>query len=60
MKTYGYLLLSYPQIKLPGMLRDKKPYRILVIEDNPGDLMIVEEFIMKQILSPVIAYAGNF
>ena len=42
------------------MLRDKKPYRILVIEDNPGDLMIVEEFIMKQILSPVIAYAGNF
>ncbi|MBK5273159.1 MAG: response regulator, partial [Bacteroidia bacterium] len=42
------------------MLRDKKPYRILVIEDNPGDIIIVEDFLMEQINDPVIEQAGNF
>jgi PAS domain S-box-containing protein len=42
------------------MIKDKKPYRILVIEDNRGDLAIVEDFLAEQILAPVIVYAGNF
>jgi PAS domain S-box-containing protein len=40
--------------------KDKKPYQILVIEDNPGDFLIVEEFLADQILAPVIVHANNF
>jgi PAS domain S-box-containing protein len=42
------------------MVKDKKSYRILVIEDNQGDLSIVEEFLMEQIEDPVIVHTGNF
>ena len=42
------------------MLKDNKPYRILVIEDNPGDLTIVEDFLTEQILAPVIVHADSF
>ena len=42
------------------MIKDKKSYRILVMEDNPGDLAIVEDFLTEQILDPVIVHAGNF
>lgn len=31
-----------------------------MIEDNRGDLAIVEDFLAEQILAPVIVYAGNF
>ena len=42
------------------MIKDKKPYRILVIEDNPGDYFIVEDFLMEQILNPSIVHVINF
>jgi PAS domain S-box-containing protein len=42
------------------MIRDYTPYKILVIEDNPGDFMIVEEFITEQILKPTIIPANDF
>ena len=42
------------------MIKDKKPYRILVIEDNPPDLALVEEFLTEQILDPVIVHADSF
>src|SRR5688572_14394596 len=42
------------------MPKDKKPYRILVIEDNLGDLTIVEDFLTEQIAAPVIVHAVNF
>ena len=42
------------------MIRDYTPYRILVIEDNPGDFTIVEEFISEQILKPTIIPATDF
>jgi len=42
------------------MIKDKKPYRILVIEDNPGDYFIVEDFLMEQILNPSIVHVDNF
>jgi PAS domain S-box-containing protein len=39
---------------------DKNSYRILVIEDNPGDLILVEDFLNEQIAFPKITHAGNF
>ncbi len=42
------------------MTTDKKPYRILVIEDNPGDFVLVEEMLVEQMLNPVIVHALSF
>lgn len=42
------------------MIKDKKPYHILVIEDNPGDYLLVEEFISEYIYQPKITKASNF
>jgi PAS domain S-box-containing protein len=42
------------------MKRDKKRYHVLVIEDNPGDIVIVEDFLAEQILLPEITCAGDF
>ena len=42
------------------MTKDKKSYRVLVIEDNPPDLALVEEFLMEQISDPVIVHADSF
>ena len=42
------------------MIKDKKPYHILVIEDNPGDYLLVEEFITEHIYQPTICHAHNF
>ena len=42
------------------MIKDKKPYNILVIEDNPGDYLLVEEFITEHIYQPAICHAHNF
>ena len=42
------------------MIKDKKPYTILVIEDNPGDFEIVNYFLNEYILDPVIVHVQNF
>jgi len=42
------------------MSRDSKTYRILIIEDNPGDLTIVEDFLFEQVVYPDIQRAENF
>ena len=42
------------------MIKDKKAYNILVIEDNPGDYLLVEEFITEHIYEPNICHAHNF
>jgi PAS domain S-box-containing protein len=42
------------------MATDKKEHRILIIEDNPGDFALVEDFLFEQIESPVIIHAKNF
>ena len=39
---------------------DKKKYKVLVIEDNPGDFMIIEEFLIESLLAPDIINAENF
>ena len=42
------------------MIKDKKPYNILVIEDNPGDYLLIEEFITEYIYQPTICKATSF
>ncbi|HEY1019603.1 MAG TPA: PAS domain S-box protein [Sediminibacterium sp.] len=42
------------------MIKDEKKYRILVIEDNPGDFLIVEDLLTEQILNPAIVHAKNY
>lgn len=42
------------------MTKDKGIYRILVVEDNPGDYMIVEDFLGDEIMTPFITRAANF
>ncbi len=42
------------------MNKDKKPYRILVIEDNSGDFLLIEDFIHEQLERPEIIHRVNF
>jgi PAS domain S-box-containing protein len=39
---------------------DKKEYRILIVEDNPGDFALVEDFLFEQIEAPVVLGAENY
>ncbi|HZX58077.1 MAG TPA: sensor histidine kinase, partial [Mucilaginibacter sp.] len=39
---------------------NKGDHTILVIEDNPGDFALVEEFLLEQIESPEISHACNY
>ena len=42
------------------MIKDKKRYNILIIEDNPGDYLLIEDFITENIYQPTIQHAHNF
>src|SRR5690606_29926383 len=42
------------------MVKDKGSFSILVIEDNPGDYLLVEEYLSDQILNPYILNARTF
>ena len=39
---------------------NKGVYNILVVEDNPGDFALVEEFLFEQIEAPSISHASNY
>ena len=52
-------MLSYLQAN-SAMKTDKKKYRILVIEDNPGDFVIIEDLLTEQIAMPVITHTINY
>ncbi len=41
-------------------MTNKGVYNILVIEDNPGDFTLVEEFLLEQIETPLISHARNY
>lgn len=41
-------------------MANKGEYNILVIEDNPGDFALVEEFLLEQIETPYITQARNY
>ncbi|MBE9464181.1 PAS domain S-box protein [Dyadobacter subterraneus] len=42
------------------MEKDKNLYKILVIEDNPGDFALIEDFLDEQMVSPEIFQAKTF
>lgn len=42
------------------MIKDKKSYDILVIEDNPGDYLLVEEFIGESMYDAKITHSVDF
>lgn len=42
------------------MTLDKSNYNILVIEDNPGDFLLVEDYLQEHILRPTIKQAKKF
>lgn len=42
------------------MIKDKKSYSILVIEDNPGDYSLIEDYLKEGIDAPQIEHAKNF
>ncbi|QWX83963.1 PAS domain S-box protein [Cellulophaga sp. HaHaR_3_176] len=42
------------------MIKDNNKYSILIIEDNPGDLMIFEEYLKEHIFDPKLLNASNY
>lgn len=42
------------------MYKDKKIYKILIIEDNSGDFELVKDYLEEQISAPFISHAQNF
>ena len=42
------------------MIKDNKLYKILVVEDNPGDFVLVEEYISDSFLNTEITNIGSF
>lgn len=42
------------------MEKDKKNYKILVVEDNPGDFLLVEDYLQDHILNPELSNAKSY
>jgi len=42
------------------MPTNKKRYNILIIEDNPGDFALVEDFLLEQFEAPLITHAATY
>lgn len=42
------------------MSKDQNDYRILVIEDNPGDIILIQEYLAEQIANPRVVNAKSF
>ncbi|MCW3089337.1 MAG: hypothetical protein JWP81_406 [Ferruginibacter sp.] len=42
------------------MIKDNRPYKILVVEDNPGDYVLVGHFLRERIAAPLIVQAESF
>ncbi len=42
------------------MKLDKTPYSILVVEDNPGDYLLVEDYLLEHIQSPKLTHVTRF
>ena len=42
------------------MIKDRNDYHILVIEDNPGDIILIREYLTEQIENPQIENAFSF
>ncbi|HTE27686.1 PAS domain-containing sensor histidine kinase [Flavitalea sp.] len=42
------------------MFKDKRPVKILVIEDNPGDFTLIQDYLQEQFANPEIKHARTF
>jgi len=42
------------------MIKDKNIFDILVVEDNPGDLLLIRDYLSEQIEQPTITHAPDF
>jgi len=42
------------------MTKDSSDYYILLIEDNPGDIVLIQEYLSEQIQNPHITIVSNF
>lgn len=42
------------------MQKDKQQYKVLVVEDNPGDYYLIIDYLEEEILSPQIQHAVTF
>ena len=42
------------------MIKDNKLYRVLIIEDNLGDLTIVNELLTDEIVKPILTHAPDY
>ena len=42
------------------MLKDNRHYHVFVIEDNPGDFMLIADYLEEQVEGPHITHAKNF
>lgn len=42
------------------MIKDRNDFKILVIEDNPGDFFLIEDYLKERIENPFIEHASNF
>ncbi|MEP6748168.1 MAG: response regulator [Bacteroidota bacterium] len=42
------------------MAKDQRNLRILIVEDNPGDFILEQNYLMKKIAHPAIVHANSF
>lgn len=42
------------------MVLDSSAYRLLVVEDNPGDFVLVEDFLRERMMAPDIVHVESF
>lgn len=42
------------------MKLDENPYRILVVEDNPGDYLLIEDYLQEHIFNPHLTHVKKF
>jgi PAS domain S-box-containing protein len=42
------------------MIKDQNKYNILIVEDNPGDLVLIKDYLWEQIEEPHILHSKNY
>jgi len=57
-----FLVIHFNYVKETNVLseKDSRAYNFLVIEDNSGDYILIEDYIMEYILSPNIVHVRSF
>lgn len=42
------------------MVKDSKLYKILIVEDNPGDFILIEDYLHETMIKPELIHVSNF